>query len=61
MARKNLKSMNMKSSNGMVVGVNSNLYNGNVSNVFGSKLSNSGLLVGSGGSELVPAKLDPRV
>ena len=42
--------------------MNSNLYNANVSNMFGSKLSNSGLLAGSGsgGSELV-AKLDPRV
>lgn len=43
MARKNLKSMNMKASSQLGVGLNSNILNSNASNLFPSKLSNSNM------------------
>lgn len=43
MARKNLKSMNMKASNQIGLGPNANNLNSNASNLFGSKMSNSNM------------------
>lgn len=66
MARKNLKSMNMKASNPIGMPSNSNQLN-NASNIFGSKMSNSNVL---GGPSLINSvidntvnsvKLDPKV
>lgn len=56
MARKNLKSMNMKASNPLGMPGNSNLF-GNASNPFGSKSNNSGLL--SGSSNIAQAVIEP--
>jgi hypothetical protein len=47
MARKNLKSMNMKSNAPIGMPQNLNLYGNNASNLLGSKLSNSGLMSAS--------------
>jgi len=66
MARKNLKSMNMKASNPLAGPSNSNFLNNNASNLFGSsKLSNSNMIGGSSllvGGEVMPVvKLDPKI
>jgi hypothetical protein len=65
MARKNLKSMNMKASNQLGIGPPSNILNNNASNLFGSKMSNSNMFSGnaiSSVNESVPSiKLDPRI
>lgn len=59
MARKNLKSMNMKASNQFPIGQPPNL-NPNASNLFASnKLTNSGFMGNS--SEPPSVKLDPRI
>lgn len=59
MARKNLKSMNMKASSQL--GLASNNLNSN-SNLFASKLSNSNLFSSNPIAESTPAvKLDPRI
>jgi len=47
MARKNLKSMNMKSSAPIGMSPNLNLYSNSASNLLGSKLNNSGLMSAS--------------
>jgi hypothetical protein len=47
MARKNLKSMNMKASNPVGLDGNSNFLNNNASNLFGSKMSNSNMFAGN--------------
>lgn len=47
MARKNLKSMNMKASNQFGMGPTSNILNNNASNLFGSKMSNSNMFSGN--------------
>lgn len=65
MARKNLKSMNMKASNQLGLGPNSNILSNNASNLFGSKMSNSNMFSGnaiSSVNESLPSiKLDPRI
>lgn len=59
MARKNLKSMNMKASSQL--GLASNNLNSN-SNIFASKLSNSNLFSSNPIAESTPTvKLDPRI
>ena len=62
MARKNLKSMNLKASNQIGIPSNSNSFVNASSNIFGSKSNNSNLFalneVNSGISAL---KLDPKI
>ncbi len=65
MARKNLKSMNMKPNNPLGIGSNSNNLNSHSSNLFGGKLSNSNMFGGNAASSLSDStmivKLDPKI
>jgi hypothetical protein len=65
MARKNLKSMNMKASNQIIPGAGG-ILNNNASNLFGSKLANSNMFAPNPNStslnDSAPnVRLDPRI
>ena len=65
MARKNLKSMNMKASNQIMPGP-AGILNSNASNLFGSKLANSNMFAANINSSALndsapSVKLNPRI
>lgn len=62
MARKNLKSMNMKGNNSIGIPSNSNSFVNASSNIFGSKINNSNIFgINEASSANSAIKLDPRI